>query len=129
MTPRISHRPARSRGGPACALLVCLSSWTLATGRPGDGIHLDRWTLVPFADVSYTRDSNVYRVPEGGETSDEYFEMEVGLRFLRTAEDEGLSFEGNVFGAQREYRSEVDRNSTSIGEFLSLRQSGGRGWR
>jgi hypothetical protein len=39
------------------------------------------------------------------------------LRFMRTAEGDGLSFEGNVFGARREYQTEVERNSTRSGSF------------
>ena len=123
--PRRSlHTPRR-----VCALLAGLLSWSPALAGPGDGIHMDRWTLVPFVDASYTRDSNVYRVPDGGETSDQYLEAEIGLRFTRSAGDDGLLFEGNVFGARREYQSEVNRNSTSMGEFLSLRQSGAHRWR
>jgi hypothetical protein len=37
-----------------------------ALAQPGDGIHIDQWMLVPFVDASYTRDSNVYRTPDGG---------------------------------------------------------------
>lgn len=114
-------------GGIAVAAVMLAPEW--AGAQPGDGIHLDRWMLVPFADVSYTRDSNVYRAPDGGEIRDEYLEAEAGLRFMRTAGDDGLSFEGNVFGAQREYQNETGRNSTSIGDFLSLRQAGEHRWR
>ncbi len=127
MASNVSSGRGGAVGGlVAAAVMLAPGS---AGAQPGDGIHLDQWMLVPFADANYTRDSNVYRAPDGGETSDQYFEAEVGLRFMRTADDDGLSLEGNVFGSQREYQAEVNRNSTSIGEFISLRQSGDRKWR
>lgn len=99
--------------GLASMLLACV-----AIAGPGEGIRSGPWTIVPYAGVSGTYDSNIGRTSTD-KVSDEFFDSTLGLRLGYSSYL--VDFSGLGFLSSRVYADDSDSDFGSGGELLRLK--------
>jgi hypothetical protein len=90
----------------------------VASGEPGQGIHVGSWAFNPFVEFNGVYDSNINQTPSGTE-DDVFLDSALGLRMGYTAFE--LDFSGLGFLSERSYDQAKDKNFEAAGEILKLK--------
>ncbi len=97
--------------------MSAFSMVSAAQARPGEGIRIEDWTLMPFADLSATWDSNVRRV-DTGEVDDVFYDAVGGVNGAYSSGQLSLQVGGYVM--TRGHMEETDLDHNGGGETIGL---------